>query len=78
MINYALITNSEDGESVIFLSQKGLLGLLENPMEHCSVKSFIEKVDDSNNRVYKWDNGEALLLKYEIVVPKPTAIRYCI
>lgn len=71
---YLLIQPNEDGNPMIFLNEERLQDLLNEPEEY-SVKCFLEQIPDNNNPQY-WGEGNVLLLKIEILVPKTKSVAF--
>ncbi len=65
---YVLIHQSEgEGISVTFLDDDNLEQLLDNPRDCASVDRFADKVPAWTDDL---EDGQALLLKFELLVPK--------
>jgi len=68
---YALLQGDEDGNP--FKPLIAVEELLDNPEEFASVLHFMDEEEYSlapSNPAY-WPDGEAVLLKCEVVVPRP-------
>ena len=69
---YILVTPGEDG-AFSFIRDKDVEEMLEDPTEY-GVKKFLEEIPEKDPQ--EWGEGNAILLKYEIVKVKPTDIKY--
>ncbi len=75
MRKYLLLKSDEDGDVTTFLNDADLDELLTNPTEYIGVEGFITEVNDDTNPM-DWDEGEALLLKIEVLVPEVVATAF--
>lgn len=65
---YAIIhVSDEDGHEVCLLKDADeLQEFLENPESYCGVTEFRKEIIDPRNM----SNGQAMLIKFELLVPK--------
>ena len=73
MDEYILIQANEDGEPITWLSRDEVNDMLKNPEDY-GVKRFIKSAvqDDPNY----WKEGDSMLLKVEILMPKEVITKY--
>lgn len=72
MANYALVYYGEDGGRVLHFTRDNLHELLDDPYEYAGVKSFLGPEDiEQLGDIESLEEGEAFLLKVEVVKPEP-------
>lgn len=70
MSQWILITSSEDGSPVTYLSDSDVAELLADPVAEHGVREFLPAVPEERDPAY-WPEGTAMLLRAEVVVPSP-------
>lgn len=73
MTRWLLVKGDEDGNPITWLDEDDLERLLGNPEEEHGVTRFLAEVPELLDPNY-WPDGYAVLLKAEIVVPKPVEV----
>lgn len=73
MSDYILIQPSEDGDPIAWLDSEALAELLEDPLSYAGVERFLDRYPGNPNY---WEEGTALLLKVEPVVPQPVVAKW--
>ena len=68
MSGYILITAGDDSPRVIHLTERQLAELLRVPQSTYRVERFLE---DFDQEPAYWAAGDAVLLKAEVIVPRP-------
>ena len=71
MTKYAYIHPDEDGNTLTFVEEDELDELLDNPREFAGIETFVgeEKLEEEADP-QNWDEGEAMLVKIEVIKPK--------
>jgi hypothetical protein len=69
---WILIKGSEEGNPIGWLDENDLESLLEDPTSN-GVTRFLAEVPEREDPNY-WPEGHAVLLKAEIVVPRPVEV----
>jgi hypothetical protein len=73
MTRWLLVKGDEDGNPITWLDEGDLERLLGNPEEERGVTRFLAEVPEREDPNY-WPEGVAMLLKAEVVVPKPVDV----
>lgn len=69
---WILLQPDEDGNPVRVLDDDELQELLDNPEEH-GIQRFLDgEFLDINTDANYWHEGDAILLKAEVVIPQPS------
>lgn len=71
MKNYLLLQPDEDGNPVSFLEPREVENI-KQLMEDYSIDTWRENFKETNPQY--WDEGEAMLIEYEIKVPKAVKV----
>ncbi len=78
MSYYALIRPSEDGDPIRLIGPETLRNLLEHPdewgVERFEDDAFLGRNPDTNY----WKDGTAVLMKVEVIVPRPVTATWTI
>jgi hypothetical protein len=69
---WLLLTASEDGNPICWLSPHRLDLLLDDPT-HYGVERFVDPNDITPDPNY-WNRGEGILLRVEVVIPIPAGV----
>jgi hypothetical protein len=75
-IMYLLIRPDEGGNPVRFLNRDGLRELLTDPIGSYGVRHFLDLDGLPDGDPSYWQDGDALLLKVEGLVPTPVTTQY--
>lgn len=78
MSHYALIRPSEDGDPIRLIGAEKLQMILEHPdewgIERFETEAFLGANPDTNY----WKDGIAVLMKVEVIVPRPVTATWTI
>lgn len=72
---YLLLYATEDGSYARFMGERELAEMLENPREYAGISNFY-RVIPSMRQLDEYDDGFAVLLRVELVVPEPKTLAW--